>query len=599
MWVGIGSDPYSERRFQSRVRFIQWGFAFGSAVLLLRLFHLQVVKGDTLAQMSESNRTQVIFLRAPRGDFYDGQGRLLVMNRPSWALMYSATKDMPLSMPDVTLRLGPFLDSFPKHWIKRLQKSFQTKKMVRLVDDVAENVAFGLKEMGDLLPGLRVVMEFRRGYPLGVTAGHLVGYLGEVDERELREDSPVPRKPGDLVGKMGLEKVLDDKLRGIDGGMLIEVNSVGNLKRVIRELPYHKGGAAQLTLNVDIQRVAEQELAASPTQRGAIVVLDVNTGAVLAWASAPSFNPVGSLADEVSHEGRPFFDRVYRGTYAPGSVFKIITAMAGYETGVVNPRERIECVGFVTLPDKRSQERKFRCWKKHGVVDFWRAMAESCDTYFYAMGKKVGPQAMHDIARMFGLGQRVQQTLSGESHGTVPSPAWKRRKGLGGWSTGDTYNMSIGQGYLETTPLQIAALMAGVATKGQIFRPYMVQKIMDPSGAVQNFIPTLWRNVSLNRSTWDAVGESLRQVVASGTGIASHIPYLDVRGKTGTAQNPHGDDHAWFAAFAGYPTEKPLIAVCVFVENAGGGGGVAAPIAKKIIEAALPPKVKTEPGGHV
>jgi penicillin-binding protein 2 len=241
--------------------------------------------------------------------------------------------------------------------------------------------------------------------------------------------------------------------------------------------------------------------------------------------------------------------------------------------------------------DKSGVERKFKCWKIHGWVDFWRAMAESCDSYFYLLGKKLGAQSMFEIGQMFGLGQAAQDMMSGENKGHLPNPLWKKKMGLGGWSTGDTYNMAIGQGFVTCTPLQIAVLMSGLATHGQIHRPYVVSQVVDANGkALFQAAPKVWRTVQLKDHTWEALNQALQSVVTQGTGSATRIKHLEVRGKTGTAQNPHGQDHAWFAGYAGYIGEKPSVAVCVFIENGGHGGVVAAPIARHIFEMALPEK---------
>jgi penicillin-binding protein 2 len=456
---------------------------------------------------------------------------------------------------------------------------------------VPNDVAFGLREVGALMPGVRMEMEFRRGYKNGIYIGHLVGYLGEIDERELRHPTYALRKSGDLVGKMGLEKSLDERLRGVDGGMVIEVDSVGRLKRIIRELPYQTGSSVYLTIDSKIQKAALEGLSKTLSKRGAAVAINVQTGAVLSWLSYPAFDPSQPLGEQLADPNLPFFDRVYRGSYPPGSIFKVITAMAGFERSVLNTKEIVNCVGFIALKDKQNQERRYRCWEIHNRVNFWGAMQGSCDSYFYLLGQKIGSQDMYDMARQFGMGENAQDIFPAENSGNVPSPGWKRKKGLGGWSVGDTLNMSIGQGFITASPLQMVQMMAAVATKGQLYRPYVVQKIVDANGVVTvNALKKPWRTITVNPTTWQTIDTSLHLVVSQGTGRGSYIPYLNVRGKTGTAQNPHGEDHAWFAAYAGYPNEEPTVAVVVFVENGGGGGSNAAPIAKQMLEAALPPR---------
>jgi len=589
MWVGSATDTFSERRVKDRIRFISVMFAIGCGILLLRLFYLQVMKGDDFALVSESNRTHTIFLSAPRGNFYDYQWKKLITNRPSWSLMYSVPQDSIVSEESVSSRLKPFLDPFPSRWEKRLSRAFKTKQLVRLIEDVPSPIAFGMREMGELLPGLRMEMEFRRDYPNGSLSPQLLGYLGEIDEKELKNHVWFSRKPGDLIGKMGLERILDSNLRGQDGGMLIEVDSFGRLKKVLRELPYEEGSSVQVTLDVDIQRVAQEGLAQTRTKRGAAVVLDVQTGAIRAWVSSPLFDASFSLAEEVINPNLPFFDRVYKGAYPPGSVYKIMTAIAGFESGAIRMKEKVNCVGFVTLRDRRVRERKYRCWRKHGRVDFWRAISESCDTYFYLLAKKMGAVPIYETSVDFGFGAPVQTDLPNENRGNIPNPTWKRKKGLGGWATGDTLNMSIGQGYVTSTPLQVAVMMAGVVARGEIKKPYIINRVLDETGdVIFQAKPTLLKEVKLKEATWDKILFGTRLVITKGTGRVCHIPYLEVRGKTGTAQNPHGKDHAWFVASAGYPKEEPRYAVCVFVENGGNGGSVAAPIARRILETALP-----------
>jgi penicillin-binding protein 2 len=590
MWVGGNTDTFSEKRFRGRVRTLTVLFSIAYGIVLMRLFQLQVIRGNELAHLSENNRTQVIYLRAPRGDFFDRKNRVFVTNRPSWSLIYSVPETSKMSEKEVEKTLRPYLEPFPSYWTKRLHAAFESKQMVRLVEDVPNQVAFLMREMESLVPGLRVVMEFHRGYPVGISAAHLVGYLGDVTDKDLK-DAKGALRSGDLVGKIGLEKTQDQNLRGQDGGMLIEVDSVGRLKSVLKELPFQKGSDVHVTLDLDVQRVAEESLAATETGRGAAVMIDVNTGAILAWASAPSFDPTGSLVDDLKDPRSPFLDRVYKGGYPPGSTFKIITAITGFEKNMIRTSETVDCIGYVTLPDGRGGERRYKCWKRHGIVDYWQAMAESCDSYFYLLGKKIGPQSMAEMATLFGFGQTTQDTMPGENKGVVPSPAWKKKMGLGGWSTGDTYNMAIGQGFSVATPLQVVSMMMAVATQGTLLRLYAVDKIVDVNGNVRMQAHRhVVRTISLKQSTWDAIHESLGNVVTQGTGRITRIPHLDVYGKTGTAQNPHGQDHAWFAGYAGYKGEKPSVAICVFVENGGHGGVVAGPIVRHMLEVALPPR---------
>jgi penicillin-binding protein 2 len=465
----------------------------------------------------------------------------------------------------------------------------RTGKMTRLLANIPRESALAIMERRAFLPGVNVLAEPQRRTRYGSLAAHLLGYVSEVDDNGFKKGSPIVGGPGQFIGRGGVEKVYDDLLRGTDGGLQFVTDAAGRHIQVLGRLSSVPGADLHLTLDRRLQQAAEAGLDASPSGRGAAVVLDPRTGAVLTLASRPGFDPSESLARHVIDPRQPFFNRALQGVYPPGSVFKIITALTGLNDARWDTHRTFYCNGVYLLPITGGV-REFKCWNKHHRQDFWGAVAWSCNIYFYNIGLTAGPEALASRAKAFGFGEKTGIDLPSESSGLMPDREWKKRARREGWFDGDTLNTAIGQGFVLSTPLQAAVFVAAVANGGTVWKPYLVREARATTGQ------TLWRGkseirrtVELNDATWGTLHRAMGNVVSQGSGRVIYRPDLDLGAKTGTAQNPHGEDHAWFAAYAGPKGQPAEIAVLVFVENGGHGSAAAGPIAKRIIDTAFPP----------
>jgi penicillin-binding protein 2 len=432
-------------------------------------------------------------------------------------------------------------------------------------------------------------------------AAHVLGYLGEINQKQLKILKEQGYVIGDEIGQYGLERRWEELLRGQSGGQQVEVDALGRRVRVLHEVTDVPGYTVHLTLDRQLQETAYEALKG---KQGTIVALDVRNGAILVLASTPAFDPNafarGIKAEEwsglIKDQLRPLSNRAIQGQYPPGSTFKIIMSIAGLEEGVIQPESSIQDPGFYTFGN-----RSFRDWKKggHGTVNLHKAIVESCDTYFYQLGPKLGVDRIAKWARAFGLGEKTGVVLDDEKSGTIPDTEWKRKRFRQPWFPGETVSVAIGQGYVTVTPLQLANMMAAVANGGKLYRPYLVNKVESVDGAtVREYGPELIRTIELKPDTLKRVHEALADVVngAGGTGGAARSQLLTIAGKTGTAQvvemkggyvkteqlTYFNRDHAWFVSYA--PVDNPQIAIAVLVEHGGHGGDAAAPMAKKVFE---------------
>jgi penicillin-binding protein 2 len=558
----------------------------GFIVLVLRLFFLQIVQGPDMERQAEMNSTQILPLLAPRGLVFARSGNgveTVLENAPRFSLFYSHNRKAGTSLIPIEKELLERLPQFKSVIHRKLMEARETGKITRLLTNIPSPVALALMERRMYLPGVNVLVEPQRRARFGPWGCHFLGYAGEVDEGELRREGDQSLRPGQWVGKTGLEKVYDDLLRGSDGGLQFEVNALGRHLKVVRQIRSTPGNDIYLTIDRQLQSVAEASLAASVTGRGAAVAIDPNTGAILAMASAPGFDPTENLGDYLGDPDLPFFNRAIQGSYPPGSVFKIISSIAALQKGW-DTRQTFFCSGSYQLGN-----REFGCWSKHGTKDFFGAVAQSCDVYFYNMGRTVGPDLLEATAKAFGFGEKTGLDLPGESPGLIPGRAWKKKTLKQGWYEGDTLNFSIGQGAVAATPLQAAVLLAAVANDGTVWRPYLVDRVVSPEK--KNILkrkPEVRRHVDLDDRVWSTVHRALEEVVHSGSGRGVERSDLVIGGKTGTAQNSHGEDHSWFSAYAGRPGEPPGLALAVFVENGGHGSTAAVPIAKEMIDVFFP-----------
>ena len=580
---------------QRRLIILRVGLLLVVALLGLQLWNLQIREGPYYRDLSENNRTRSVIMEPARGLIYDRNGVLLANNVPSFTLY--------VSLEDVTDREGLIrqltnLLGLDEALIRKKLAARGSKQLPRKVKDRLTLREATLIESHRLdLPGVMVQVESQRNYPGGTTASHLLGYVGEVSPEQLEKPEFSELHQGSVVGQYGVEKFFDRLMRGQAGQKSIEVDAIGHEKRTVVVEQPHAGDNLYLTIDVRLQKVAENLLG---EESGAIVALDPRTGDVLAMASRPGFDPnvlsreltPKQWAEIVQDEGRPLNNRASQGQYPPGSVYKVMMAAAALETKTVTPSTTIFCNGGYQFG-----RRLYHDWKAggHGSVDLRHALVQSCDVYFYTVGQRMGIETMASFAHQFGLGEETGIELPSERIGIVPSEAWKRKAKNEPWLPGETISASIGQGYVNVTPLQMASLIGTVANDGAMFRPRLVQAVMNrATGELQRRPVVLKRTLNLRPGILPVIKDALAGVVKEGTATKAQSALVTIAGKTGTAQmtalrtGPEKDipkkfrDHAWFVAFA--PVEAPTIAVAVLGEHMGHGGSASAPLAKELIE---------------
>jgi len=577
------------------------GLAF--FLIFIRLWSLQVIKGSEFRRLSENNCIRLRENPADRGMLFDRKGRILAHNRPSFEV-YLVPEDLKAN-PEVLIKVSEMLNMTPDEIEEKIkaQKKRAPFKPVKIKSDIDWNELALLESNRVHLPGLIVDVRPRRAYDYGDLASHLIGYLGEVDENEMKQSKETPYRMGALIGKYGIEYEWENDLRGMDGGQQIEVDALGKEIRPLGAVEPYPGNNLSLTIDLDVQKTAEE---AFRGKNGALIAMDPNTGRILAMVSKPSFDldifarniqpeEWKSLVENPYH---PLQNKGIQGQYPAGSVFKIITAIAGLESGLITPNTQFACTGAFSYGN-----RNFRCWKEggHGMLSLHRAIVESCDIYFYQAGLKVGVDLIARYANEFGLGRATGISLPHEKPGIVPSSSWKRKRFGVPWYSGETLSFSVGQGYLNTTPLQLLELISGIANGGKRYLPQVVEKVEDIYGStIKEYPPVELGNANVSEKTLQIIKEALRGAVNDphGTGSTCALKDVQVAGKTGTAQVVRmpenfrkGDmdrmplklrDHAWFVAYA--PFEDPKISIAVLVEHGGFGASAAAPIAKTVIE---------------
>jgi len=600
---------------QERVR---WAFSavalivlFLTGLLFLRLWFLQMVQGEELRERSEHNRVRLQDLPPWRGMILDRNGQVLVANRPSYdlVLVMEDVTDIPL----LAQRLGKMLHLEAKNVQAQLEAARNAgQAQVRVKGDLTYDEMALVETFQPELPGALIQVQPKREYRQKGRACHVLGYLGEITESQLKSGRFSNYKMGDALGKCGIEAAWEKYLRGGRGYRRIEVDAYGReLGQLDRQFPT-PGGNIVLTLDSRLQQEAEDCLS---DKAGAIVALDPRSGKILAIASSPIYSPEAFERGLSSYEWQtlskrkdhPLENRAIKGQYPPGSTFKIVVATAALEEKVITPTTTIDCTGVLPLG-----QHDFHCWRKggHGTVNLHRALVESCDIFFYQVGRRLGIERIAKWSKLFGLGAPTGLHLDREMGGLVASPSWKLARFRQPWHEGDTFSIAIGQGYNLATPLQMAQVAAAVANGGQIYEPQLVERVESPAGEVLSQPgPVLKSQMNLSPATLALVRKGLRGVVNEerGTGKGAQLPSVEVAGKTGTSQVvtlekekrekerrgktlAHFQNHAWFVAYA--PADAPEIAVAVLVEHGGGGGAVAAPLARRVLAAYFPEKVK-------
>ncbi|TMQ60180.1 MAG: penicillin-binding protein 2 [Candidatus Eisenbacteria bacterium] len=571
------------------------------ALVLLRLFTLQVLQGSKYRELSEENRIRVEVLTAPRGEIRDRKGRLLADCVPSFTVTLDPfdkvyTRD-PARLDSTLQALAPILGVDAASLRDKIRKERKVSFLpIRLRRNVEKRSVAFVSEHLDRLPGVQVESEPLRRYPLGLMASHLLGYVGEISDKELLDPVYSNYLSGDLIGRMGIERGYEKLLRGVDGKRFVEVNALGRKGEFLGEkhpiLPT-RGTDLTLTIDLDVQRAAEE--AFEPGARGAVVALDPRNGDVLALASKPNYDPnefsMGITQErwsELSSGGNyPLFNRAIQAAYPPGSTIKPFTALAGLENGVMTPGTFFaqSCTG-----EFRFGTRLFGCWKHegHGSLSMHNAIVRSCDVYFYQLGIRIGLERLSAFMSKLTLSDKTGIDLPQERRGLYPDPAWyDKRFGAGRWSRGIILNLAIGQGEVILTPVKLAQIAAFIANGGTLWKPHLIRSVGSTAAAASG--DSIGQYVALDARSLAAVRSAMASVVSDpeGTGGQARLDSISVAGKTGTAQNPHGKDHALFICFA--PVDAPRIAVAVLVENAGHGSTAAAPIARKVLQSFFHP----------
>jgi len=575
--------------------------SFGACVMffliLCQLWYLQIVDTEDLQERSENNRLRFIPIPAPRGDILDRNGKVLASNAPSFSVAV-APQDIK-NQKQLVAKLARYLNVdravIQDRW-DRGRKNVQYNPLV-VASNISRDQMEFLEENSLGLDGVNIEMNTVRAYPNGQLASHLLGYLGEISEGEFGSEAYKGYNLGDYLGKSGIEKSWESFLHGADGGRHIEVDAHGRFLRIADESRASIGNTVELTIDLELQKVAEQALGG---RAGAAVALDVNSGEVLAFASTPDFDPTlftGHIApakwkEYLEDPRHPLENKALRGMYPPGSTFKIITALAGLEEGLIDAHTSIHCPGYY-----RFGNTTFRCWRKkgHGQVELKKAIRESCDVYFYHLAERLGVNRIAAYAKRSGLGAQLGVGPDDEKGGLIPTEAWKLKRFGQKWFRGETLSVGIGQGYVLTTPMQLASMIATVANGGVLYRPHLVKRICDSNGKVLKEFPSqVIRRTGIRPESYRLVREGLFAVVnePQGTGGMARLSEVAVAGKTGSSQvvklrQDKGEvpyqfrDHALFVAFA--PYEKPEIAVAVLVEHGVHGGSAAAPIAGQML----------------
>lgn len=589
--------------FSGRLKVISYIIVLVVMVLIGRIGYLQIYEGEHYANLADGNRIRIVPAVAPRGTFFDRNGTVMVTNRPGFAVSL-----LPLTEPiseDVINRLSALL-KVPKEEINRKIDAHIGFDPIRIKTGIGPEIYSIIAEQKNLYPGVVVEVLPVREYLFKEQAVHIFGYVSEINDSELEEkkDSPHKYKMGDIIGKAGLERLYDLELRGEDGGEQVEVDVTGKPVEILGQKYPVPGCDLYLTIDKDIQAAAEKavddQLVAVGAKAAAAVVLNPQTGEVLAMVSRPAFDPnlfVGGISsknwDVINNNPyHPMDNKAITGEYPPGSTFKIVTGTAALAEHVVSPEEKIFDSGKHWIVDKGNADGEALGW-----INFEEAMVHSDNVYFYEMGNRLGIDRLEKYSRMFGLGQPTGINLLFEAEGLVASQEYKRRVFDDDWYLAETFDAAIGQGFNSVTPIQAAQVMAQIAANGKRYKPYLVKKIVNPDGkTVKEFKPEVVSELKVEEEHIRLVQRGLRGVNKYGTGasVFSGFP-IDIAGKTGTAENPHGRDHGWFVAYG--PFDNPSVVVAVIVEQGGYGAVCAAPIARRILDAAfnLPNQAKAAP----
>ncbi len=544
--------------------------------LLAKMVQLQLLEGKKYQRLALDNAAKNIPAAAPRGVIFDRRHRVLVANRPIFYV-----EILPQLLSQDEKKRQTILSKLDGLLGERFESTFSANQPVMVRDNISHQAVIKVEENHRALDGIVTGSRPVRYYPFGSAGAHLLGFVDEIEAAELfaRQDEGYRR--GDIVGKDGVEKYYDALIRGVDGGKRIEVDVRGEPLRILSSIDPLPGADVELTIDADFQAAAEKALA---YYSGAVVIMDIKNGNILALASHPNYDPnlfIGHLEikkwERLSRQSHPFMNRALA-IYPPGSIFKVVTLTAALEEKLTRPDEVFYCPGYYKINDRIA-----KCWKEsgHGQIRAEEGLVQSCDIVFYELGRRLGADRLAKYARLYGLGEKSGIDLPQEKRGLVPTEDWKKKAAGEPWYEGDSINFGIGQGFLQVTPLQMAAVYAAVAT-GKMVKPHVVNRIVQRSGQVAYSYETDGeRELPFQRQTLEIICKALKAVVARGTGQAARVEGMPAAGKTGTAQNP-GLPHAWFLCFA--PADDPQIVISAFVEHGEHGDRTAAGVARQILE---------------
>lgn len=563
-------------------------------VLLFAFWNVQILKNQYYTDRATNNIRKEIEIKAPRGLILDRKRRRLSENKINFNLF--VTREFSRNMNRTVKTAAEITGMEPDEIRKTIDKysGYPKSYAIPVRKDLPLSKVIFIESRSDELPEFEINIEPARAYPYKEMASHILGYISELTSEELGEKKEY--KLGDLIGKSGIEKIYERSLRGTNGVRTVVKDNLGKVREVLDEENPVIGGSVILTIDLELQRYIEDLFS---EHKGAVGVVDLRTGGILAMVSKPNFNPEffsGPLEREewlklINDPDKPLHNKFLQGLYLPGSVFKIVMALAALEEKAVDTSTISTCFGRVKIYD-----RYFHCWQRsgHGNMDIYDALKESCNVFFYRLGKKMDIDAIAKYARMLGLGSETQLDLPNEKKGLFPTKEWKLRELKQKWFPGETISVAIGGGMMNVTPAQILTMVGTVALRGRMPRIHIMDQIEKNGVVVETYKPE-FKDVPIQKENFEIVIEGLYRVVNDGgTGRAAKIDGLDICGKTGTQlilslENPNYKQlvkqkrfkpHSWFASFA--PRNNPEIAMVVFVENGGDAGAIAAPMAKKI-----------------
>lgn len=571
-----------------RSAFFMGGITALMGICVFRLGQLQIIQGKTNAQLAEQNRIRPMPLPADRGNIRDRNGKLLASNRISHGVYLWPRQQTPQQWQESAVKLSSLLGIPAKEIIEQIQKQkggYNSVLPVRISQQISPTAIVSLAEQGEQLPGVEVFVGSTRSYTNNGLAAHVLGYIGEASEADIKANPHYPN--GMIVGQMGVERLANAELEGIWGKRMVEVDARDRETRLLGIQSAVGGRDVQLTLNMDMQQAAEKALNG---RRGAVVAMDVNTGEVLVMASSPTFDP-SAFTRRVSDQewqrlqsgDQPFLNRALQG-YPPGSTFKIVTAVAGMESGKFFPDSTLMTSAFITMGDTKFWEHGN---SGYGVIGFLDAFAFSSNTFFYQVGLTIGPEEISKWGKKLGIGT-IDIGLEGETSGSLPTPATKEKLYGEPWYGGDTVSMSIGQGLVQATPLELAVVVSAIANNGWRVQPHLLTS--KTKAAQSQRVAT-----GVDPATLKAIQQGLVAVVQKGTGQSLNDGSIPLTaGKTGTSEVGLGrEPNAMYVGYA--PYEKPQMAIAVVVENGGYGGVAAIPIAHEVYKVFFQQAKKSQP----